>query len=224
MSTYLQLTQIDKLILESYSRLVNDLGMYLGEGYEIILHSLENLDSSVVKIYNGHYSNRKSGAPITNFALSMLSKIQDLDQIKSITYFNKSKTGAKLRSCTIPILGENSRIIALLCINYYTDITLDALIKKFTCIEDTENVIPEVQENFTESIDDLLYDTLNEIRKEVFANKEILTSNKNKYIIYKLYENGIFNLKDSVIKVAEQLNISKNTVYLHIRNFEKNGK
>ena len=43
-------------------------------------------------------------------------------------------------------------------------------------------------------------------------------SNKNKEIIRKLYDKGIFQIKDSVPKIADELNISKNTVYLHLRN------
>ena len=56
------------------------------------------------------------------------------------------------------------------------------------------------------------------IRDEVFSDKNIPLNNKNKEIIFRLSNCGIFNLKDSVVLVAEQLGISKNTVYLHLRN------
>ena len=49
----------------------------------------------------------------------------------------------------------------------------------------------------------------------------ISSINKNKEIIFRLYQQGIFNLKDAVITIAEALGISKNTVYLHLRNLEK---
>lgn len=45
--------------------------------------------------------------------------------------------------------------------------------------------------------------------------------NQNKEIVIRLYDQGIFNLKDSVIKIADRLGISKNTIYLHIRNHKK---
>ena len=51
---YIQLTEIDKIILKSYYMFVTQLVSYLGQGYEIILHSLENLDNSVIQIFNGH--------------------------------------------------------------------------------------------------------------------------------------------------------------------------
>ena len=49
----------------------------------------------------------------------------------------------------------------------------------------------------------------------------ITASNKNKMIVYLLDDYGIFNIKDAVIKVASLLNISKNTVYMHLRNKAK---
>ena len=49
---YITLTATDNLILESYKVMIDGMAEYLGEGYEIILHSLQNLDKSVVKIIN----------------------------------------------------------------------------------------------------------------------------------------------------------------------------
>jgi predicted transcriptional regulator YheO len=50
---------------------------------------------------------------------------------------------------------------------------------------------------------------------------EIAAINKNKEIVIRLEEKGIFNIKDAVVKVADQLEISKNTVYMHLRNLRK---
>jgi len=70
------LTEKEILILNSYKTLVNGLADYFGNGYEIILHSLENLNKSVIKIVNGHYTGRTEGSPITNFSLSMLETLK----------------------------------------------------------------------------------------------------------------------------------------------------
>ena len=81
LSGYLVLSPTDKVILESYKILMDGLSAYLGEGYEIILHSLEDLDHSVIKIINGHYTERCEGAPITDLALTML---EDLNRRSSL--------------------------------------------------------------------------------------------------------------------------------------------
>ena len=69
-------TRMDRMVLESYKTLCEGLANYLGDGYEIVLHSLENYDNSVIKIINGYYTGRKEGAPITDLALHMLEDIR----------------------------------------------------------------------------------------------------------------------------------------------------
>ena len=44
MKRYVALTDTDRAILESYKAMLNGLAEYLGSGYEIVLHSLEDLD------------------------------------------------------------------------------------------------------------------------------------------------------------------------------------
>lgn len=217
---YIKLTLCDHIILNSYKHTLAGLGEYLGTGYEVILHNLEFLDHSVIKIVNGHYSGRKEGAPITDFALSMLKKIQESNDYSPITYLNKDKKGTILKSTTIPILGENQKIIGLICINFYTDVPLYNFLNSFTHLDYVNKDEPHYQETFSENIEDVIVSALNAAKEDILNNYSISTQNKNKEIVIALYEKGIFNIKDAVIKVAELLNISKNTVYMHIRNIK----
>ena len=68
---------------------------------------------------------------------------------------------------------------------------------------------------------DLLEQTIQTVRQEVLMDSAISSTNKNKEIIFRLYQQGIFNIKDSVVWVSESLGISKNTVYLHLRNLKQ---
>lgn len=217
---YLKLTMVDKEILNSYMALVANLGSYLGEGYEIILHSLENLQHSVIKIVNGHYSGRSEGAPITDLALSMLTQIEKKQDRSAITYLNKSKSGRTLRSSTIPITGENDRIIGLLCINYYTEVSVYSILQKFNLVNPLADDNHEISETFAENADELIKSSLDTVRARVLNDPSISLQNKNKEIVIALYNKGIFNLKDSVVKVADLLQISKNTVYMHLRSLK----
>lgn len=217
LSKYLVLTKTDRIILDSYKVVLDGLSKYLGDGYELILHSLEDLEHSVIKIINGHYTGRVEGAPITDLALSMLNKIKEKKEPQPLSYFNK-KNGKTLKSATIPILGENKRIIGLLCINFHMEISLNSFISSY---------IPEpsydtsTTETFNDNVEDLISSALEDAKLKIYANENISSSNKNKEIIHLLYQKGIFNMKDAVYKVASQLGISKNTVYLHLRNLEK---
>ena len=218
---YVTLTATDKIIMESYKTCVDGLAEYLGDGYEIVLHSLESLDRSAIKVINGHYTGRSEGAPITDLALRMLEKIRKSNDYRAVSYFNRNKNGALLKSTTIPILGEQGQIIGLLCINFHTEISLSDIL---AALVPSQSQPSSMTETFAENVDDLLVSALAEAKNKVLMNPTISASNKNKEIIALLYEKGVFHLKDAVIRVAQMLDISKNTVYLHLRNLERQQK
>ena len=216
LSGYLVLSPTDKVILESYKILVDGLSAYLGEGYEIILHSLEDLDHSVIKIINGHYTERCEGAPITDLALTMLEDLNRRSSLEVKAYFNH-KSGKTLKSVTIPVVGEQRRIIGLLCINFHMEISVFNFLTQFLPNE-ASNI--SSSETFNKNADGLLISALEDAKAQIYEDKSVNASNKNKEIIRLLYQRGIFNIKDAVASVAEDLGISKNTVYLHLRNIQ----
>lgn len=215
----------DRLILESYKNLVLGLAEYLGENSEVVLHSLENLENSVIMIAGGH-TGRKIGAPITDLALNMLREINQNEKKSYQTYFTKNKNGNKMKSSTIAIYGENNRIIGLLCINLNLDSSFDNFIKDFIYPKEETNInqtkTQHLVETFSNDSENLIETIVEKISLEIKSNDKISISNKNKEIIKKLHEEGIFNMKDSVFKIAKYLDISKHTVYLHLRNINKN--
>ena len=210
------LTPTDRAILESYKGMCDGLSDYLGDGYEFVLHSLEDFDKSVIKIINGNYTGRKEGSPITDLALHMLEKVKDQKSGGHISYFSKNKKGEPLHSCTITIEGENKRIIGLLCINFY----MNTPMYKFLGNLFEPNKLPDAapNETFVDNTAELITESVNQIRNEVLADLNITTQNRNKEIVTRLAERGVFKLKDSVVQCAEILGVSKNTVYMHLRN------
>lgn len=212
----IKLTKADHMILESYITIMEGLADYLGEGYELVLHSLENLNQSVVKIINGHHTGRVAGAPITDLALSMLADIEKNKDKKFITYFNNKKKDRPLKSSTIAIYGENQKVIGLLCINLYLNIPFSVLISSF--VQTSCEVNEQIDEVFLDNTSDLVEHACLEAIEFIQDDSTISVQNRNKEIISILYDTGIFNIKDSIIKVAEHLAISKNTVYMHLRN------
>ena len=76
------LSKADTAILNSYKILAEGLAEYLGEGCEIVIHSLGNLEHSVIKIINGQHTGRKEGSPITDLGLSMVKSLSENDSQK----------------------------------------------------------------------------------------------------------------------------------------------
>lgn len=215
-------TLVDTQIMDSYKAMLAGLSAYLGSGYEIVLHSLEDLDHSVVAIFNGERTGRQVGAPITDLALQMLAQIEENHMQDCITYFNHTGNKEAFRSATIIIRGERGRIIGLLCINYDLYQPLHDFIEGLhTGMEEPVQNTRRPVEVLANQSDDLIVSMLNEVRADVCADKSIPASNRNKEIVWRLQEKGVFKLKNSVVRISELLDISRNTVYMHLRSAEK---
>ncbi|MBQ4491578.1 MAG: PAS domain-containing protein [Pyramidobacter sp.] len=208
------LTVIDRMILESWKRSLDGLAEYMGSGYEIVLHSLEDYEHSAIRVIHGEHTGRAEGAPITKLALDMLSRIEKGAERDYICYNSTNKDGKPLHSTTIAIRGENSRIIGLLCMNFYLDTPLSTVIAE---IFKTPSSFAQT-ENYVQDAGEMVHDAVMKTAAAVDADGLAGSSIRNREIVRRLYALGIFSIKDSVLRVADQLGLSKNTVYLHLRH------
>lgn len=206
-------TPADRLVLQSYAAMLDGLAEYLGDGYEFVLYSLEDVQRSVVKIVNGHYTGRTTSAPLSGIARSILDHFQEDGGQEYVSYTTHNKDGEKLKFTAIALRGENNRIIGLLCINSYLHTSQKDVLTNFF-----EN--PAVLEQLSDAkgTSDPLRDAVMKARQAVEADASVLPSLKNKEIVSRLDAQGVFRLKNAVVRVAEILGISKNTVYMHLRS------
>ena len=134
-------------------------------------------------------------------------------------YQNQSKNGSPIKAATFPIFGENKKIIGLICINFHLDIPLHIFLNNFFNFQGN---IRNNAEMLASNSEDIIISRVEEAKKNVWRNEDIALHNKNKEIITILFYENIFSYKNSVEQVADLLNLSKNTIYLHIRNLKKN--
>ncbi|MDD4843848.1 MAG: PAS domain-containing protein [Anaerotignum sp.] len=213
------LSERDRAILSSFIHVADGIAEFLGGFCEVVIHNLENMDHSVMHIINGHLSGRQVGAAISEVTLSFLNRMMAEPSLKHLYYFAKNKRGETFKASITPILGEKGNIIGLLCLNMYLAAPISALVQSMTQGDGAKQ--ESISETFVENTAELMLNALEEAKKAVYSNLAISSSNKNKEIVSILFQKGIFNLKDSVITIADHLGISKNTVYMHIRNMNK---
>jgi len=211
--------QTDFDILKSYEAVVDGLAMLIGGHCEIVLHSLQDLKCSAIRIANGEHTGRKIGSPITDLALRMLHDMTGADSSVSKCYFTRAKSGVLMKSVTIAIRNRDHRVIGLLCINMNLDVPFSQVISTFMPPETQDNEVPS-SVNFASSVEDLVMQTLEFTIEEVNVDRNVSNNAKNRQIVLNLYEKGIFDIKDAINQVADRLNISKHTVYLYIRQFK----
>ena len=220
MSHEVKLTKNDRLILESYKPVIRNLAAYFSTPYEFVLHSLEDYDHSVIEIVNGEHTGRTVGAPITDLALKMLDRINDGDGNQdAIIYFSHNRKGEPLKSTTIAIRGDHSKVIGLLCINMYLNSSFSEVISSF--VPGGTLLSLDMREDFTQNPENLIRAAYENEKESVLADDTILPSNKNKVIIEHLYDKGVFRFTDSGVVLENMMGISKNTIYMHLRNYKK---
>ncbi|MFV0379301.1 MAG: transcriptional regulator [Anaerorhabdus sp.] len=215
----IKLTDIDRIILNSHRSVMVGLADFLGRGCEILLNSLEDFDNSIINIINGHLSGRRIGDPITDMALSMLVKVESEHLNGYISYEAVSKKGAPLRCSTLVIYGENHRPIGLLCINFYMNTPASDIFPLFKILNQPMDA-PIRNDAFADDVEKVLQTMYDQAYLVVSRDESIPASLRNKEIITILYNQGLFNMKDSVIQLAQVMGVSKNTVYMHLRSIK----
>lgn len=203
-------TQSDWAVLNSYKRSCADLAKMFGPFCEFVLHSLENLEESVVAIENGHISGRTVGAPITNLALEMVHRSRNSEAIEP--YRSSGLGGIPLRSMTTPIYN-GSKLIGLLCINMNLNVPLSELAKLDRSLPTPE----QESEFFGLSVEDMMLNMMQKVETEVTQNRDIPYQDKNKVIVTRLDQMGFFRLKGSVEILSDKLRLSPHTVYAILR-------
>ena len=201
-------------MLRQYTVLVEYLGKTLGPDYEVVLHEILPENSRVAAIANGSISGRSVGAPITNAALRMIMQKQYETSDYNLNYTGQLANGKTIRSSTM-FIKDGGKLVGLLCINFYLNTPLSHLLDSL-CAPAQQS--PAVTETFAENTRELVVQSVEQARAQVMADGSILPSNKNREIVALLHRWNIFKIKDSVPLTAQALDISPNTVYLHLRN------
>lgn len=214
---------MENRILDKYKILVEFLAKVLGENCEVVLHSTDDFENSIVAIENGHLSGREVGGSLTDLALNILKDQEELENDYLTNYTGKTYAGKELKSSTYFIRDDNDKVRGMLCINIdvskYVKVRdlLNSLIGSKHNIEDA-NKNKDLSENFTSSIEELIDSMIeNSIgSKSIPPNR--MTAEEKKDITKKLDKRGVFLLKNSVSKVAKKLQTSEATVYRYLND------
>lgn len=212
-------------ILREYFSVADYIAAVNGPNCEVIVHDLSDLKHSIVHIVNGHITNRQVGGSITDFALELLQKDNNMERDYIANYVGTTKNNEKiLRSSTFFIKDEEKRIIGLLCIN--NDITELLRLK-----DNIDNMImvsglpgssgrPEehsVKETFDRSIDDFVEEIIQSTLLESGVKLTETSLEEKRELIRKMESKGVFKFKGTVSIVSKLLDVSTQTIYRYLK-------
>lgn len=198
-------------------QMMESLSEMLGCRYELILHDLSHLESSVVAV-QGNITNRKPGAPATNFLIQMLKRHGD-EAPNAVNYKTVLPDGRILRSSTTFIRDSEGHIIGSLCINQdLTDfMVVSKLVKEFTAFNEPEEEDHAHQEVFAYDISEVMESMVQSELDTVRIPTAYMQKEDKRAIVQRLKNKGIFDIKGSVEYVAERLGVTNFTIYNYLK-------
>lgn len=218
-----KLNSNDRAILSILETIVEGIAEAVGSNCEVVLHSLEDLSHSCIKIEHGHVTGRKAGSPLTDFGIEILKKVDSLERDVVGSYYSKLDDGRTLKSVTMLIRNTRGKPIGFMCINIDLSAPLLELIRGFLPVSggsSSESIV----EHFPLTVEDLVRRTLEMVMTDVNKQKEVSPTEKNRMIVKELYGKGMFNVKGAIDVVAKQMGISRYTVYNYIRDARVKGE
>jgi len=202
-------------LINSLKLMVDGIAGTFGPRCEVVLHDLNNLDHSIIKIANGHITGRDVGGPITDRGLKDLKS--GIKENLFINYPSKTKEGRLLKSSSMIFRDEKGIPFAAFCINFdITDILNFAhMIQEIFATSEEVN-----KENGGEIFARDINFTLGEISDKVIGEIGIPISSMGKSeklnIVKRLEEQGFFLIKGGIKYIAKRLNVSKFTIYNYL--------
>jgi len=199
----------DRNFMEAYFRLADMVADLIGPHCEVVIHSFESLENSVVKIVNGHHTGRVVGSPITDMGLKML--------VNSRSYFTKNKKNDVLKSTTCVLAGADKKPIGLFCVNMNLSAPFPDIVRTLMP-EYSGNTL--MTETFSTNVNEIIEKSADSVIYNVHNDPLVTVKARNKAIIFQLFENGIFEFKEATALISCRLGITKHAIYKYLREFK----
>ena len=187
---------------------------------EVAVHDFSDLEKSLIHI-SGKITERKIASPITDLVLQELKKphesVEDIPNYKT-----QSKTGIVMKSSTIFLRAEEGNIIGALCINF--DISLLVLlggeIQDFITFDETQ----KKSESFFTSVYDVIQGMVEQVLLGFKKTPSLMTMEEKIECVRLLEEKGAFLIKGATEYVANELSVSKFTIYNYLQKIRSQNE
>lgn len=178
---------------------------------EVVIHDFRDLERSIIHI-EGNISGRKVGGGATDLLLTHArggNTVQDFHNYQTVL-----GNGRQTKSCTMFLRDEDGAAYGALCIN--VDVSAFAgihrVLGEFLALE----AGTEVSETLSDDIQGTIHSILREAVVEIGAELPIMSKEDKIELIARLDEKGAFQVKRAVPLIAEELGLSRSTIYNYL--------
>jgi predicted transcriptional regulator YheO len=196
--------------LEELQQIAVGIQKLFGASCEVVIHDFSDLEHSIVHI-EGTVTGRSVGGAATDLLLACVrNRNTDHDMYN---YQIQLPNGRIMRSCTMFLRNEADVAVGAFCINF--DVTTFSLFHRYL-----ENFVvmdaDDVTETFSDDMQGTIHSLLIETMQEMGTDTPILTRDEKVNLIARLDEKGVFQVKKAVPILAEELGLSRSTVYNYL--------
>ncbi len=179
---------------------------------EVVIHDFADFEHSIVHI-EGNVSSRQLGGAATDLLLER-ARAGDTD---SDLYCYKTRLGGDrvMKSLTIFLRDDDGHAYGAFCVNY--DITALSEIEKIVGAMTLNGVDDAVSEMLSDDINETIRGIISETLAEIEGEPCFLSRDGKIDFVSRLDSRGIFQVKKAAPIVAEQLGLSRATVYNYLK-------
>jgi len=201
-----------------FAVLVDVLADLIGPDCEVVLHDVtKKYENSIVKIRNGHITGRNVGGPITDLGLQIIR-----DNNPDTIIYDQKSINSKFhrRSAGIVIRNDNGKIVGFLCINWMQ--------KNHDFVDSDDDLSEEqeagsVVERFDLDSENFIRSIVSEVVDAKSDDKKKLKKEQRLEIVKILENKGVFLVKGSVKKVAEEFNMTSASIYKYLEKIRSSN-
>ena len=178
---------------------------------EVVIHDFSDLEHSIIHM-EGNISGRKVGGGVTDL---LLTQARSGDTVRDFHNYQTSlPNGKKMKSCTMFLRDENGAAYGAFCVNL--DIGVFAgfhrVLGEFLVLD----AGTEVNETLSDDVQRIIHSILREAVNEMGAELPIMSKDDKIDLIARLDEKGAFQVKRAVPLFAEELGLSRSTIYNYL--------
>jgi len=214
-------TEEDYAILKGVQSVMKGIAFIYGNNCEVVLHSMEHEDRAIISIENNHVSGRDVGEPMSDFVFELLEDMSKADEPFINFFKDTSLSKNELKSCTTLIRNSRDRIIGALCINMDLSMPIKDFFTDFLQF-DSDKYSGTKTAAYTQTTRELIDSSIDNALQIVNKQRGLSSTERNKAVIFELYKKGIFSVKKGVEITAEELGISRFTVYNYLKALKGN--
>ena len=178
---------------------------------EVVIHDFSDLEHSIIHI-EGNISGRKIGGGATDLLLTQARNGNTARDFYN--YQTCLPNGRPMKSCTMFLRDERAQAYGAFCINM--DIGIFAGFHRFLGEFLALDAGSEVSETISDDIQRTIHTILREAVTEIDAELPIMSKEDKIDLIARLEEKGAFQVKRAVPLIAEELGLSRSTIYNYL--------